>query len=115
VLHKQYDNAWLTEDVRMLERLFADDLVQVDPEGLVRSKSDVRNDLRTGAMKFEVGYSENVRVHVYGNTAVVLGDWTEKGQYKGQPFGQKTRNVVIYVKRENGWQVVSDQATAVKS
>jgi ketosteroid isomerase-like protein len=114
-LSLEYDTAWVEQDAAAFERLLADDVIHVDPEGRVLSKTDIVANARSGALKFETGRSEGARIRVYGNTAIVSGLWIEKGTYKGKPFGGTSWGTVVFVKRNGRWKVVSDQVTPILS
>lgn len=111
--HQEYDRAWLQQDVAAFDRLLADDATQIDPEGKVLSKAEILANAKSGDLKLEVGQSDDVKIRVYGNTAVVSAHWTEKSTDKGKPFAGTMRNVAVYVKKNGRWQVVSDQVTAI--
>ncbi len=110
---QEYDRAWLQQDAAAFERLLADDVTQIDHEGKVFSKAEIVANAKSGAVKFETGQSDDVKVRVYGNTAVVTGRWTEKSTNKGKPVDGTMLNTVVFVKKNGNWQVVSDQVTPI--
>lgn len=114
-VREEYDRAWLRQDSAVLERLLADDYVQIDPEGKILSKGDVLANARSGEVKFEVGKSDDVKVRTYGNTAVMTGRWTEKSTTKGKESEAVMQNVVVLFRDKGQWQVVSDQVTVIAS
>src|SRR5262249_36611488 len=114
-LEQEYDKAWLQQDAAAFERLLADDVKQIDPEGKVLSKAEIVANAKSGNVKFEVGQSDDVKVRVYGDTAVLNGRWTEKSTDKGKPFAGTLQMTIVWVKRNGKWQVVSDQVTPIAS
>jgi uncharacterized protein (TIGR02246 family) len=114
-LHKEYDAAWRSGSADALGKLLTEDWTQIDPEGNVTSKGQILSDISAGQLKFETGYSENVRVTFHGPTALVLADWNEKGVYNGKPFENKSKNLVVYVQQASQWRVASDQSTRIKA
>ncbi len=113
-IHQEYDRAWLRQDAVTFERLLAADFVQVDQDGKVLSKADVIANAKSGDVKLEVGQSDDVKVWIHGDTAVVGGRWTEKGTIKGKTTEAIMRNIVVYSKINGRWHVVSDQVTVIK-
>ena len=111
---QEYDRAWFQQDAAAFERLLADDFTQIDHEGKLFSKAEIVANAKSGDVKFEVGQSEDLKVRVYGNTAVVTGRWTEKSTNKGKPVVGTMLNTVVYVKKNGNWQVVSDQVTPIR-
>ena len=112
-VHQEYDRAWLQQDATAFARLLAEDVTQTDPDGKVLSKAEIVANARSGDVKFEIGHSDDIKVRIYGTTAVVTARWTEKSTTKGKPFAGTTRNTVVYVKKNGHWKVVSDQVTLI--
>jgi ketosteroid isomerase-like protein len=52
-------------------------------------------------------------VRVYQNSAVATSRVTIKGQYGGQPVSGQYRSTHVWVKGPGGWQLVSNQLTAL--
>ena len=111
---QEYDQAWLRQDAAAFERLLADDAVLTDESGKVSHKAEVIADAKSGAVKFEVGKSEDLKRYFYGNTVVVSGRWIEQSTNQGKPFAGNSQNTTVYVKRNGTWQVVADQVTSIK-
>ena len=114
-LQQEYDQAWVKQDVAAFERLIADDITQTDMKGRVLSKAQIIANAKSGDVKFESGKSDNIKVRVYGNTALVTSVWTEKSINKGEVLAGSTINTMVYVKKNGAWQVVSDQVTPIIS
>ncbi|MBI1762926.1 MAG: nuclear transport factor 2 family protein [Acidobacteria bacterium] len=112
---REYDKAWLQQDAAAFEKLLADDAVLTDETGKASSKAEVIANAKSGAVKFEVGHSDDVKIHVYGNTVVTSGRWTEKSTNKGKPVNGTMQGTTVYVKRNGAWQVVADHVTLIKA
>jgi ketosteroid isomerase-like protein len=55
---------------------------------------------------------DDVKVRVYGDTAVVMGRGRRSGMFKGAPF--KDREITytdVFVRRNGRWQCVASQGT----
>ena len=63
--------AQIHADAASLERIYADDFIGVGPSGTVRTKPQVISDFRSGDLRFQSITTDDVRVRVYGNAAVV--------------------------------------------
>jgi uncharacterized protein (TIGR02246 family) len=112
---QEYDRAWLRQDPALFERLLSKDFMQVDPQGKVLTKSEVIANAKSGEVKFEVGQSDEVKVRIYGDTAIVSGKWTEESTNKGQTTEAVMQNIVVFARIDNQWKVVSDQVTIIDS
>ena len=100
--------AQIDADAAALARLYADDFIGVGPSGTVRTKPQVIADFTSGALKFESITTDDVQVHVYGNTAVETGRSTMQGQDKGRPVPQETRFTRVWVKLQGQWRLVAN-------
>jgi len=112
-INEEYEKAIVRQDVAAYDRLLADDLIFTDQDGIVKTKAEVIKEVRTGDYKFEYGRSEEKKIRVFGNTAVLNGIWVDKGTYKGKEFNDRQRYTTVYVKKNGSWQVISDQVTNI--
>jgi ketosteroid isomerase-like protein len=92
----------------------ADDILDTDPSGRVTDKAQDKTDLSSGDLKFQSIEVSDLKVHVYGNTAVAAGTSTIKGTYKGQDISGKYRFTDTWVKRNGNWQAVASQSTKIQ-
>jgi ketosteroid isomerase-like protein len=92
----------------------ADDIITTDPSGRVTDKAQDKLDLSSGDLKIQSEELSDLKVHIYGNTAVAAGTNTLKGTYKGQDIGGKYRFTDTWVKRNGKWQAVASQYTKVQ-
>ena len=112
---EKYRTAMLQRDVGMLEKIWADDYVFVNPGGDVLTKTQRLANIKSGATTLDsINREENVTVRVYQNSAVVTSRVTLKGQYSGQPISGEYQSTLVWVKGPGGWQLVSNQLTALK-
>ena len=113
-INKEYDMAVVKNDVQALERILADDYIYTDTDGSIYNKMQDLEIAKSGDLKFESGMSDDVKVRVYGDTAIVTGRWMSKGVYKGKAFDDKERYTSFYVRRAGRWQLVSDMAVHIR-
>jgi ketosteroid isomerase-like protein len=113
-LEQDWAQATMKEGAAAADRYEADDIVATDPGGRVTDKTQDKNDLSSGDLKFQSMELSDLKVAVYGNTAVATGANTLKGTYKGQDLSGKYRFTDTWVKRNGKWQVVASQATKVQ-
>jgi len=112
-LEKQWADAVLKHDAVALDRILADDIVEVDPTGQVQTKAQDLADLKSGELKLESLSPGDMKVRVFGNVAVVNGPYTVKGTYKGKDISGEGRFTDVFVKRQGRWQCVSTQMTPI--
>jgi ketosteroid isomerase-like protein len=112
---EKYRSALLKRDVPALEQIWADDYVFVNAVGEVLTKAQRLANVKSGQTTLEsVNEEENITVRVYQNSAVATSRVTLKGQYSGQPVSGQYRSTHVWVKGPAGWQLVSNQLTALK-
>ena len=100
-------------DVGALDRLMAPEYSQIDDNGRLVSKEQVLASFRSGERGWSEAHSDEHRVSVYGDTAVVIGRWRARGVNAGQPFDYAARYVSVWVRSDGEWRMVSDQSTPI--
>jgi ketosteroid isomerase-like protein len=111
---EKYRAAFLRRDIPTLEKIWADDYVFVNAFGEVATKAQRLANLQSGATTLEsINGEENIMVRVYQNSAVATSRVTLKGQYSGRPVSGQYRSTHVWVKSPTGWQLVSNQLTAL--
>ena len=111
---QKYRSALLQRDIPMLEKIWADDYVFVNASGEVLTKAQRLSSLKSGATSLDsINEEENITVRVYQNSAVVTSRVTLKGQYSGKQISGQYRSTLVWVKGPAGWQLVSNQLTAL--
>jgi ketosteroid isomerase-like protein len=110
----QWVDALQRNDTAAVERIVADDYLNTTAEGSVLNKEQDTASLKSGDVKFESAATEDVKVRLFGKTAVVTGIGRFKGTYKGRPFTVNERFTDVYVKRHDRWQPVAAHSTALQ-
>jgi ketosteroid isomerase-like protein len=112
---EKYRAAILQRDIAALEKIWADDYVFVNAAGDVLGKTERLANIKSGTTTLDsIKHEENATVRVYENSAVTTSRVTLKGQYSGQPISGEYRSILVWVKGSGGWQLVSNQLTALK-
>jgi ketosteroid isomerase-like protein len=104
----------LTEpDGSALESLLSDDLVYTHATGWRQTKAEFLASVRTGEIQCHSFTSADVKVRVYGSTAVVTGRASVKARAKGQELDVELLYLEAFVKQDGRWQLVAWQSTRV--
>jgi ketosteroid isomerase-like protein len=101
-------------DITFMEKLEAPDFLFIDPTGMVHTRDEDLAIARSGDLKIESMNIDEMKVRVYGDTAVVTGQSTVKGAFKTQDISGKYRWTDVFVKRNGKWQLVNAQLTQVR-
>jgi ketosteroid isomerase-like protein len=113
----QMEHDWSEADVKKdavaLNRILADDWVGIDFEGTVLTKAQVLQqvDLHSDATATETTEIEDMKIRIFGNTALVSGTEIEMSQYKGKDSSGRYIWTDVFVLRKGRWQAVSSQST----
>jgi ketosteroid isomerase-like protein len=113
-LEQDWAQATVKEGAAAVDQYEAEDIVSTDPSGRVTDKAQDKKDLSSGDLKFQSIQASDLKVSVYGNTAVATGTSTLKGTYKGQDISGMYRFTDTWVKRDGKWQAVASQATRIQ-
>ena len=110
-LENEFAQAVTNNDADAVDGFLADDWIIVDPDGGIIDKARFLGVIKSGALSHEMMESTDLRVRLYGNTAVVTGLTTTKGKFMGQDFTSCERATDIFVKQNDRWQCVFTQLT----
>ena len=105
--------AQIGADAAALNRIYADDFIGIGPSGTVRTKAQVIADFTSGDLKFQSITTDDVRVRVYGNTAVETGRSTMIGQDRGKAVPRDNRFTRVWIKQQGRWRLVSNHYSSL--
>lgn len=80
---------------------------------MVSNKAQGLADLKSGAAKIDSFVLGELKVRVYGDTAVVNGTDTEKSSYKGKDTSGQYSWTDVFVKQGGAWKAVNSHVTKV--
>jgi ketosteroid isomerase-like protein len=69
--------------------------------------------MKSGVQKSESITNDDVKVRVHGDTTVVTGRTTQKGEYKGQPSISPVLFTRVYARRGGQWQLVANHVSSI--
>ncbi len=108
------NKANLAADLKTLDRLMANDWVGIDFQGKTITRAQSIENLKTGAATTQSIELGEIKVRVFGDTAVVTASDTEKSTYNGKDSSGKYVWTDIYAKRNGKWQCVATQSTKIQ-
>jgi ketosteroid isomerase-like protein len=113
-MEKDFELAVIANDADAVGRFLHHDWTIIDPDGGIVDKERFLAVIRSGALTHEAMKSEDVKVRIYGDTAVVTALTATTGAYNGQRFTTLERATDVLVKTAGQWQTVSSQLTRFK-
>jgi ketosteroid isomerase-like protein len=112
-MERDWTKAGLDKDAAALDRIVADDWTAIDFQGKAETKAQALADLKSGSSTLQTVELGEMKVRVFGNTAVVTGSDTEKSTYKGKDSSGKYVWMDVFVNRNGHWQAVASESTKV--
>jgi len=102
-------------DVATLEKQTSDDYTLINMNGQMSDKSQMVNAFKTGQSKLTSDELSDMKVRVYGNTAVITGKADVNGTLGGKDATGQIMFTRVYVKKGGQWQAVAFQQTRVSN
>ena len=113
-LEQQWTDAAKASNPEPLAPLLADKFVSTDSQGKVIGKAETL--AHTKAAKWQTNQISDVKVTVFGNTAIATGNWAGKGtDENGKPVDAHERWTDTWMKMSNGkWQCIASHGSTIK-
>jgi uncharacterized protein (TIGR02246 family) len=113
-LEDERNQAILNGDAAALERMTSDDYTFITLRGELRTKSEIVKGFKSGSFKYESRTITDLNIRVYGDTAIVTGQATQKGAERGKDYSGSYRFTRVYVKQKGQWVTVALQTTLIQ-
>ncbi|HKP87786.1 MAG TPA: nuclear transport factor 2 family protein [Blastocatellia bacterium] len=113
-LVREWLDALVKNDLAALDRIIADDYVITTSDGSVLNKAQDLAPLKAG-LKFESATTEDLKVRIYADAAIVTGVGVFKGSFNGRAFSVRERFTDTWLKRGGRWQAVASQSSSLKN
>jgi ketosteroid isomerase-like protein len=116
-LERDIGKANVNRDYNFFERVEADEFIFTDSGGGITTKKEDLESVKAPAnpdsrlLSYEV---DEMKVMLYGKTAVVTGRSTLKGVNKGQEWMSQSRFTDVFVRRDNRWQIVAGHSSRIR-
>jgi len=114
-LENDWSQASMKRDATALARFYADEYIFTDADGVVTNKAKELKNLTSGAFRLTAYKFDDMKVRIYGDTAVVTGRNTIKGVWEdiNRDISGPYRFTDIFVKHDGRWQCVASQSSRV--
>jgi ketosteroid isomerase-like protein len=110
-LENEFAEAIVNNNLEGIGRLVTDDWIIIDPNGEIVDRTRFFEVIKSGALTHDMMESEDLRVRVYGDSAVVTALTRTRGKFMGQDFSTQERATDVFVKRDGRWQCVLSHLT----
>ena len=113
-IERDLAQASLALDAATYDRIWADDMMAVNPGGIIYTKAEDQAALKSGKLKFDTFDVDEMNVRVFGETAIVIYRQTVKGHYADHPINDLNRVTDVFVRRKGEWRLVSEHTSLMK-
>ena len=100
-------------DLSAFDKYSVANAVFSDPGGMLVSKAELLAQFKSGDLKVESTKIADMKVHMFGNTAVVTYRTTDRATYKGKDISGDYRWTDVFVKMAGKWKIVGGQGTPI--
>ncbi len=113
-LEQKWIDAAMASNPELLAPLLADKFVNTDAQGKTIGKAESLAHIK--AAKWQTNQISDVKVTVFGNTAIATGNWAGKGtDENGKPVDTHERWTDTWMKMSDGkWQCVASHSSTIK-
>lgn len=108
-MEQDWADAMVKRDAKPVARLLAEDFDGINDGGKRYNKADELHDAGSGSFVFDMLKVGDIRVRVFGNTAVVQGEQPFAGKDAGKPSKGTYLFTDVFVKRNGRWWIVASQ------
>ncbi len=115
-LERDIGQANIRRDKAFFERVEGDEFIFTDSAGGITTKTEDVASLDKPPGEFRlVSYDlDDMKVSVYGKTAVVTGRTTTVSRGKDREITNRSRFTDVFVKRSGRWQIVAGHASRIR-
>jgi hypothetical protein len=112
-LERDRQDAFVRNDIVTLDQRTADDYTTINSSGKISDKAQMMSNLRAGKTKVQSVKLDEMKVRVYGNTAVLTGRYQDTSVKDGIQKEAHALFMRIFVKDNGHWQAVAYQQTSI--
>ena len=106
------DQAHERGDAAAFDRIWTDDYVLTDYRGMVKNRAQTLGEWKAGVHSYESYKSDEIRVHLYRDTAIVNARVTRKSRTDQGNVGQ-FQHTRVFVKQGGRWRLAATHVTPV--
>jgi ketosteroid isomerase-like protein len=114
-LETAWNHALEGKDTAALEMLLSKNMVALDSDGLLMSRSTFLAGIKAPDYQPGQVINEKINVQMFGDTAIVSGVYREKSSENGKTVVHRASFVDTWVKETDAWKCVASTAVTIPS
>jgi ketosteroid isomerase-like protein len=111
--NEQWMESYVNLDFAFLQQHLSDEYVSTFPDGTVLDKKGEMELLESGDVAFAAMKPLEMKVRVFGETAVITGRSAIRAMVKGRDESGEFRFTDVWAKQDGCWQAVASQVTRI--
>ena len=108
-LEIDWHNAYKLKDTALLQRVLADEFININSRGDQIGKKAIINALKTDIARYDSIYPYSMQFMHHAGCVAVIGKTRVTGMENGKPFDNLYFWTDIFIKKQNSWQCVFAQ------
>jgi len=112
-MEQEMADAFVKGDMSVWDKYSADNAVFTNPGGMLENKAQSMAMFKSGDLKIESTKMDDMKVQMFGNTAIVTYRSTDKGTFKGRDISGEYRWTDVFAKVGGKWKLVAGQGTPI--
>jgi ketosteroid isomerase-like protein len=114
VMEHLWNEAQVNRDARSLDAMIGAAFVNTEYDGEVSDKSKFLADIKDPQFNLSSLTIQDLKVSMYGDSAVVVGIYRTKGTYQAKPYEHVGHFTDTWVFTEGRWQCVASHTSLLK-
>ena len=114
VMEHLWNEAQVNRDARALDAMIGGEFVNTEYDGEVSDKAKFLNDIKDPHFNLSSLTIQDLKVSMYGDSAVVVGIYHTRGTYQSKPYEHFGRFTDTWVFTEGRWQCVASHTSLLK-
>ncbi len=114
VMERLWNEAQVNRDARALDSMIASDFVNTEYDSEVSDKAKFLADIKDPQFNLTSLNIQDLKVSMYGDSAIVVGIYHTKGSYQGKPYEHWGRFTDTWVFTEGRWQCAASHTSLLK-
>ena len=113
-LLKDLNAAIVKPDIAFLEQILDPDYTHYRPHGNIENRAQYLENRKTGHVDFDSLVADDIKVRVYGDTAIVTYRSTAKGKDQDGAINEQRLWTRVFVRKGGHWKLVHAQGTTIQ-
>jgi|SRR5690348_11381841 ketosteroid isomerase-like protein len=114
-LEHKWNEVYKNGDIEGMNSLLADDYIMTEEDGSTFSKPGYIAYYGNSTVQVDTSKMSALKVRMHGNTAVVTGEYHEKGMRKRKPYEYRDRFTDVWMSTNGRWQLIVSHYSVAQS